>query len=94
MGAACLHPTWCLRNTLLTLQVWEESPKFLWAGQLFVCLGRVQAMPGSQVGPVPGTAAVRVHCRHQHCSRDTGDWRQTGERSLLPAINTERDGSI
>jgi len=65
---------------------------FQCTGQLF--WGHVQASPGSRTGPVPGTAAVSMHHRPVRCSRDTGEWRQTGEPSLLPAINTKGDGSM
>ena len=39
--------------------------------------GHMQAMPGSQVSPVPGPAAVSLHHRLLHCSQDTCDWRQS-----------------
>ena len=98
MGAARLRPTRCLRSTLSTLQAWKKVQSFCEPDDcLFACcccLGHVQATPGSPVGPVPGAAAVRVHHRPVRCSQDTCDWRQTGEPSLLPAINTKRDGSI
>ena len=73
----------------------EESPKFLRAVQLFLCLllfGSRASNARQPGGPVPGAAAVRVHHRPVRCSQDTRDWRQTGEPSLLPAINTKGDG--
>ena len=61
----------------------EESPKFLRAGQLFVCLlllfGSCANDAQQPSGPVPGAAAVRVHHWPLRCSQDTCDWRLTGE---------------
>ena len=99
MGAAHLRPTWCLRNTLSTMQEWKKVQSFCEPDNcLFVCLLLLFGSRASNVrqpsGPVPGAAAVRVHHRPVRCSQDTCDWRQTGEPSLLPAINTKRDGSI
>ena len=63
---------------------------------LFVCcccLGHVQATPESKW--VRSQALQLSVCTTGFCiAPRTRDWRQTGEPSLLPAINTKRDGSI
>jgi len=73
----------------------------VFASRTIVCLLLLFGSHASNVrqpsGPVRQALqlSVSVHHRPVSCSQDTCDWRQTGgEPSLLPAINTKRDGSI
>ena len=93
MGAAALWPTWCLQSTLSTLQAWKKVQRFCEPDNCLLLFGSHASNVRQPSGPVPGAAAVRVHHRPVRCSQDTFDWRQTGEPSLLPAINTKGDGS-
>ena len=95
MGAAALRPTWCLQSTLSTLQAWKKVQRFCEPDNcLLLLFGSHASNVRQPSGPVPGAAVVRVHRRPVRCSQDPCDWRQTGEPSLLPAINIKKDGSI